>query len=303
MSSNNKDGPSSTFEFTKRKRWADLLITELADTIIIVLSTDCKILYCGTSVHELLGWRDADLLNRDFGDLISPDDVDAFRTTFQAGSEFMVYTKLKTRDPMYPPSLLFEIKAHPQMSFIIAMARPYPSRNAAMLNTFLDLKVENERLQRRLRELTGNAPGALNVSPVVSNRYPPNPGPLPLYTSTSLSVGGYDNDRVRTPVRSSFDGGGGGVNLGPPTSLYSTNTLADHLEEEDGSKKKKAKKTHSSDQYVCVTCGRTDSPEWRKGPLGPKTLCNACGLRWAKSVRKSDETSHAAAEGGEITLS
>ncbi len=60
------------------------------------------------------------------------DDVDAFRTTFQAGSEFMVYTKLKTRDPMYPPSLLFEIKAHPQMSFIIAMARPYPSRNAAM---------------------------------------------------------------------------------------------------------------------------------------------------------------------------
>ncbi len=107
------------------------------------------------------------------------------------------------------------------------------------LNTFLDLKVENERLQRRLRELTGNAPGALNVSPVVSNRYPPNPGPLPLYTSTSLSVGGYDSDRVRTPVRSSFDGGGGGVNLGPPTSLYSTNTLADHLEEEDGSKKKK----------------------------------------------------------------
>lgn len=50
--------------------------------------------------------------------------------------------------------------------------------------------------------------------------------------------------------------------------------------------------------HVCVTCGRTDSPEWRKGPLGPKTLCNvrvtvlavkhtddamqACGLRWAK---------------------
>jgi hypothetical protein len=28
--------------------------------------------------------------------------------------------------------------------------------------------------------------------------------------------------------------------------------------------------------HVCVTCGRTDSPEWRKGPLGPKTLCNVC---------------------------
>lgn len=39
-------------------------------------------------------------------------------------------------------------------------------------------------------------------------------------------------------------------------------------------------------QYVCVTCGRTDSPEWRKGPLGAKTLCNACGLRWAKRNQK-----------------
>jgi hypothetical protein len=48
--------------------------------------------------------------------------------------------------------------------------------------------------------------------------------------------------------------------------------------------------THAP-QYVCVTCGRTDSPEWRKGPLGAKTLCNACGLRWAKrNQRKKAET-------------
>ncbi len=25
------------------------------------------------------------------------------------------------------------------------------------------------------------------------------------------------------------------------------------------------------------TIGTLDSPEWRKGPSGPKTLCNACG--------------------------
>lgn len=24
------------------------------------------------------------------------------------------------------------------------------------------------------------------------------------------------------------------------------------------------RKTHGAEQYVCVTCGRTDSPEWRK---------------------------------------
>lgn len=31
-----------------------------------------------------------------------------------------------------------------------------------------------------------------------------------------------------------------------------------------------------------------------KGPQGPKTLCNACGLRWAKEVRsKVDENAAA----------
>jgi hypothetical protein len=37
---------------------------------------------------------------------------------------------------------------------------------------------------------------------------------------------------------------------------------------------------------VCSDCGTLDSPEWRKGPKGPKTLCNACGLRWAKKEKK-----------------
>ncbi|KAL3464699.1 hypothetical protein BJX64DRAFT_254189 [Aspergillus heterothallicus] len=30
-------------------------------------------------------------------------------------------------------------------------------------------------------------------------------------------------------------------------------------------------------EYRCADCGTSDSPEWRKGPDGPKTLCNACG--------------------------
>lgn len=40
----------------------------------------------------------------------------------------------------------------------------------------------------------------------------------------------------------------------------------------------------------CDECGAVESPEWRKGPKGPKTLCNACGLRWAKKTRKEEGT-------------
>ncbi|KAJ8659260.1 hypothetical protein O0I10_004974 [Lichtheimia ornata] len=37
---------------------------------------------------------------------------------------------------------------------------------------------------------------------------------------------------------------------------------------------------------VCSKCRTTTSPEWRKGPSGNKTLCNACGLRFARLVQK-----------------
>lgn len=34
----------------------------------------------------------------------------------------------------------------------------------------------------------------------------------------------------------------------------------------------------------------TETPEWRKGPMGPRTLCNACGLIWAKLARKKSQS-------------
>ncbi|KAF3782767.1 GATA transcription factor 16 [Nymphaea thermarum] len=33
---------------------------------------------------------------------------------------------------------------------------------------------------------------------------------------------------------------------------------------------------------VCVDCQTTKTPLWRSGPRGPKTLCNACGIRYRK---------------------
>eukprot|EP01102_Stenamoeba_stenopodia_P019959 TRINITY_DN763_c0_g1_i2.p1 TRINITY_DN763_c0_g1~~TRINITY_DN763_c0_g1_i2.p1 ORF type:complete len:261 (+),score=44.04 TRINITY_DN763_c0_g1_i2:331-1113(+) len=39
----------------------------------------------------------------------------------------------------------------------------------------------------------------------------------------------------------------------------------------------------------CDLCQTSDTPEWRKGPNGPRTLCNACGLRYSKQVRKTEK--------------
>lgn len=51
---------------------------------------------------------------------------------------------------------------------------------------------------------------------------------------------------------------------------------------------------------MCAQCQSTDSPEWRKGPNGPKELCNACGLRYAKTLaaKKSDNNQQPAHQQG-----
>ncbi|XP_065850633.1 GATA transcription factor 21-like [Euphorbia lathyris] len=50
----------------------------------------------------------------------------------------------------------------------------------------------------------------------------------------------------------------------------------------------------SSSIRVCSDCNTTTTPLWRSGPKGPKSLCNACGIR----QRKARRAMAAAAEAG-----
>ncbi|URE16269.1 GATA transcription factor [Musa troglodytarum] len=44
----------------------------------------------------------------------------------------------------------------------------------------------------------------------------------------------------------------------------------------------------SSDRQIksCTDCRATKTPLWRAGPTGPKSLCNACGIRYRKKKRE-----------------
>ncbi|KXN86940.1 hypothetical protein AN958_09535 [Leucoagaricus sp. SymC.cos] len=290
--------PPSTFEFTKRKRWADILITGLTDVIILVLSPTGKVLYCGTAVTELLGWNGTDILDLHLSDFIIGEDQAVFQRGFEESirtdTELISYVRLRG-NPAIKPGLssvndvLFEIKGYPHFvteqgpdcKCVFAMAKPYPTRNIAMLNTFVDSQMENERLQQRL--------AALKVQ--VNSQITPTEQALSnvnsMYVTSSLQSGQYSNvfdDALKNTSGPSYDNSLVGANY---TAENSQVQSPDDLE--DGSRKKKLKKSHGTEQYVCRKCGRTDSPEWRKGPDGPKTLCNACGLRWAKQMRKFDE--------------
>jgi hypothetical protein len=77
-----------------------------------------------------------------------------------------------------------------------------------------------------------------------------------------------DNRRRKAALISSAeDGGGGGGSAAP--------------------RRKKVQAPVSG--QACAQCHRTDSPEWRKGPDGQHSLCNACGLRFARQQAKQQK--------------
>ncbi|KAF7845874.1 hypothetical protein BT93_L0223 [Corymbia citriodora subsp. variegata] len=50
----------------------------------------------------------------------------------------------------------------------------------------------------------------------------------------------------------------------------------------------------------CHSCNRAETPEWRRGPDGARTLCNACGLHYAKLTRKVGASKAASLTGSSL---
>lgn len=227
------------------------------------------------------------------------------------------------------------------------MARPYPTKNAALLDSFLEHKIENERLMKRIEELkreeveenaeqdrlyreqvtsqssatpsesqptTSRAPGEA-VSEPQQTAYQGMPPPAkPPISNTALTRQNLDSalssqkpdsiaDKMSryeansthlesiellTGLRYRDGERSHGISTGDtsPALIRGDAGIAILLDRDRDGPKKDKKKQKVADEYVCADCGTLDSPEWRKGPKGPKTLCNACGLRWAKKEKK-----------------
>ncbi|OBT49909.1 hypothetical protein VE04_09759 [Pseudogymnoascus sp. 24MN13] len=50
---------------------------------------------------------------------------------------------------------------------------------------------------------------------------------------------------------------------------------------------KKIRRGRAAPPGRCHSCNRAETPEWRRGPDGARTLCNACGLHYAKLTRRN----------------
>ncbi|KAI3608008.1 gata-type sexual development transcription factor [Moniliophthora roreri] len=54
-------------------------------------------------------------------------------------------------------------------------------------------------------------------------------------------------------------------------------------------KSKYRKRSRATPPGRCHSCNIRETPEWRRGPDGARTLCNACGLHYAKLMRKQNK--------------
>ena len=137
------------------------------------------------------------------------------------------------------------------------------------MNTFLELKMENERLQQRVAHLRAQAK-ALNViyptsSPASSStsscvqfsQHVPQTSGEAYFTAYDETCGSSSQGQDKDADDDGTDPSGSRKKVNAFLRLFEICQYSPHLIQ--------AKRVvNGPEQHVCQTCGRTDSPEWRK---------------------------------------
>lgn len=69
-------------------------------------------------------------------------------------------------------------------------------------------------------------------------------------------------------------------------SVKATKAAAEAVSSPRGKKRTAGRMAANPNGHCCTQCGTQSTPVWRAGPHGPKTLCNACGVRYMKVAKR-----------------
>ncbi|KAL5346280.1 white collar 2 type of transcription factor [Pseudogymnoascus australis] len=362
-------GGTAGNEFTKNRSWMQQIVEELKD-LTHILAPDGRVLHISDSVKQLTGYNPKDIIGKSIVDFIHPDDsamfVREFNNSVASGDALRVFYRFRKQiggeyavlDGHGRPHLTSGTTSSSQnnssgpCSGFFMVSRPYPTKDAALLDSFLEHKIENERLMRKIEALRredaeeqeeyqpqfkkehegawdqyssqeNNAALPVGMGHSSSSKHLAMPPPVKGPNSTSTRQGHEDTNSSSKPgsteEKTVLYGGATNVETiemltglryqdGERSKGISTGDASPTLirgdsgtsmsADKDGRGGDKKKKLKTADKYVCTDCGTLDSPEWRKGPEGAKTLCNACGLRWAKQEKKKSGGFHSNNSGG-----
>jgi hypothetical protein len=328
-------------EFTKRRNWSKVVLDQLRD-ISLVLSPELRMQFISPSCELLTGFPPAQLRSQFLMDIVHPDDkpmvVREINEAIASRQQFRFFYRLKLKEGTYG---IFEAFGHPHFNSgpcggIFMGSRPYPTKNSSLLDSFLEHKIENERLMLKIEELkreereevesqdqfwarksTGMAQSHsqseertdVRTDNDATSNYDGNmmpPPPKPSQSNTALTKQNLNealamarpysiNDKMAryeeaspldhveflTGLRNGERSEGISTGAVSPALIRGDAGIAILADRENRNMNSdKKKKLKLADEYVCTDCGTLDSPEWRKGPQGPKTLCNACGCKY-----------------------
>lgn len=165
----NLAGASTLTEFTKRRNWPAKVVEELRD-FLQILDANGRIKYASPGIANITGYTTEEIQDVFLKDLIHPDDQGVFvselNESIASGNTLRMFYRFKKKDGEYA---IFETVGHahiaaakfapnpnnqsPFCQAVFMMGRPYPTKNAGLLDSFLEHKIENERLKRRIAEL------------------------------------------------------------------------------------------------------------------------------------------------------
>ncbi|KAK9464741.1 hypothetical protein V1512DRAFT_267580 [Lipomyces arxii] len=299
-------------------------ITQNTPDLQHVLSPYGKVLFVSPSVSPMLGYSVAEFTGKFLAEYVVAEDCENFTKelnhaatdSLSDSSKFSIFCRFKRKDTT---TILVEVvgraqfgpsdsnspnggsngnsngksKDHQTVKCFFLIARPYRTKNSVLIDSFLEHKFENIRLRNMVEALRNAAePGTVSPSSIRTG------------LGSELYTGSASADRLLGRRNSDTLNAGVFKSVSSPSSVESTASSSDqqygayslsHVSPTRSQNKagldidtRAAKKSKLGDdkEYVCKECGTLDSPEWRKGPEGPKTLCNACGLRWSKSLKK-----------------
>ncbi|KAG1291107.1 hypothetical protein G6F66_008091 [Rhizopus arrhizus] len=324
---NLKTASGSFGEFTRRKNWSQSILDSMRD-VVHVLSKDLLILYCSDASSEILGYRSTELVGHLFTEFLHVDDVDVFVREFKniqnTAQTFRTCYRFLRKDGKYAT---LETRGQFYKTSFFGNARRIPTEAAQSIDTLLDLKMENEILKKRLAAVKLEHQNKKKADSTQNKETPlpkasesneeeegeeaydvymptePSNSSLVYTQGVSPSYGVAESLSLFTGLRYDLGERSHGISMGlqggeltdagqnPSMDFNDLNVekrLQRDKQEEPKSKKKRANSRLASSN-VCTDCGTTESPEWRKGPNGPKTLCNACGLRWSKKQKSEQQ--------------
>lgn len=85
-------------------------------------------------------------------------------------------------------------------------------------------------------------------------------------------------------------------------SLPSASSMDDDVKAGFANGDTKKRRGRAAPPGRCHSCNRAETPEWRRGPDGARTLCNACGLHYAKLTRKNQSGANKTPQAGSSNI-